>query len=428
MAHAGDAHAGQARALGLGYPQRFHFGQEALALLHVHAKHPQILARIPGQNHAPLQLSPRHGDLVDVQGVAQILQTGVGADVDARKRHTQVKVQGPAQGRQFLVERVVVEAVPHVLGDVEDDGHRRRELVALPAWQGFARLSGRGRRLEGFGQFGPGIVALGQQTDAAQHVAKAPQSSGQGKKLRLGETGDEAKEKDQPPGHEQGLGLVEELLADLGTDVDLGVAGAGDENAGRNGHQQGRDLGDQSVADGQDAVDVQGLAGRHAVLGDADDGPADDVDHGDDHACDAVTLDELHGAVHGAVHLAFLTHALAAGLGLGHVDDPGAHVRVDGHLLARHGVQGETGPDLGHALGAFGDDQKLHDGQNEEDHGTDHEIATQGEVAESEDDLARVRLQEDETSGGDVESHPEQGGEKQHGRKDRKVQGRAYIH
>lgn len=45
------------------------------------------------------------------------------------------------------------------------------------------------------------------------------------------------------------------------------------------------------------------------------------------------------------------------------------------HLLAGHGVEGETRPDFGHALRAFGYDEELHDGQDEEDHRADHKVA-----------------------------------------------------
>ncbi len=173
---------------------------------------------------------------------------------------------------------------------------------------------------------------------------------------------------------------------------------------------------------------MQGFPGGHAVLGHADDGPAHDVDHGDDHSGDGVALDELHRAVHGPVHLAFLIDALAAALRLLHVDDPGAHIRVDGHLLAGHGVEGEARAHFGHAFRTLGDDEELDDGQDEEDHRADHEVAAERELAEGIDDLARVRLQEDEACGGDVEADPEEGGEQEHGREDRKVEHRPHVH
>ena len=63
------------------------------------------------------------------------------------------------------------------------------------------------------------------------------------------------------------------------------------------------DLRDQPVADGQDGVGGGGVAERHAVLRDADDHAAEDVDGDDDQAGDGVAAHELLGAVHGAVEV-----------------------------------------------------------------------------------------------------------------------------
>jgi hypothetical protein len=80
----------------------------------------------------------------------------------------------------------------------------------------------------------------------------------------------------------------------------------------------------------------------------------------------------------------------------------GAHVAVDRHLLARHGVQREAGRDLGHAFGALGDDHELHDGQDQEDHQADDQIAADDEVAEGLDDVAGIGLQQDQARRGDA--------------------------
>jgi hypothetical protein len=129
--------------------------------------------------------------------------------------------------------------------------------------------------------------------------------------------------------------------------------------------------------------------------------PAEQVDDDDDQPGDGVALDELHRPVHRAVELALLLHQAAAALGLVHVDGAGAHVAVDRHLLARHRVQREARRHLGHALGALGDDDELHDGQDQEDHQADDQVAADDEVAEGLDDVAGVGLQQDHPRGGD---------------------------
>ena len=76
--------------------------------------------------------------------------------------------------------------------------------------------------------------------------------------------------------------------------------------------EERRHLAHQAVADGEPREELGGLGERHAVLGHADDQPADDVDERDDDAGDGVAADELAGAVHGAVEVGLLRDFLAA--------------------------------------------------------------------------------------------------------------------
>ena len=122
-----------------------------------------------------------------------------------------------------------------------------------------------------------------------------------------------------------------------------------------------------------------GLAQAHAVLDDADEQPADDVDQDDDDAGDGVAADELAGTVHGAEEVGLLRNLLAAALGLALVDDAGVQVGVDGHLLAGHAVQGEPGGHFADARGALGDDHELdHDDDREDDQADDDLVGAGG--------------------------------------------------
>ena len=77
---------------------------------------------------------------------------------------------------------------------------------------------------------------------------------------------------------------------------------------------------------------------------------AEDVDQGYEDAGDGVAADgKLGGAIHRAVEIGFLLDLQAAGGGGGLVDDSGVEFGIDRHLLARHGVERETGRDLGDA-------------------------------------------------------------------------------
>ena len=85
------------------------------------------------------------------------------------------------------------------------------------------------------------------------------------------------------------------------------------------------------------------------VLQDADQDAADDVDAGDDQPGHGVAAHELGRAVHGPEEGRLLLDFLAAALGRFLVDQARRQVRVDRHLLAGHGVEGEACGDLGDA-------------------------------------------------------------------------------
>ncbi len=163
------------------------------------------------------------------------------------------------------------------------------------------------------------------------------------------------------------------------------------------------------------------------VLEHADGDTADQVDEQDQQAGDGVTTDELAGAVHRAVEVGLLGHLGAPLLGLGLVDQAGIEVGVDGHLLARHGVQGEARTDLGDASGALGHHHEVDDHEDREHHDTDHVVAADHHLAEGLDHLAGsiaaiVTMQQHHPGRGDVERQAHQGRRQQDGREHRKIQ------
>ncbi len=103
----------------------------------------------------------------------------------------------------------------------------------------------------------------------------------------------------------------------------------------------------------------------------------------------ASPLTNLAGTIHRAVEIGLGCDALPLLLRLGLVDEPGTEIGIDGHLLARHGVQGEPGRHLGDTGGAVGDDDELDDDQDQEHDKADDHRTPDDEVAECIDDLAR---------------------------------------
>ena len=144
----------------------------------------------------------------------------------------------------------------------------------------------------------------------------------------------------------------------------------------------------------------------HALLQDADGEAADDIDQRDENARDRVAAHKLAGAVHRAVEIGFLAWTLRPARGGGLVDDAGVHFRIDGHLLSRHGVEGETRRDLGNAARALCDDHEIDDDENQEHDRADDIIAADDEMPERVDDVARVAVDENQARGGDIEREP----------------------
>ena len=215
--------------------------------------------------------------------------------------------------------------------------------------------------------------------------------------------------------------MPRELVEQVGTEVALG-RGAGHDQTGRQRDQQRRDLRDEAVADGQQAVRLDRLAERHVLLQDADREAADEVDGDDDDGGDRVALDELRRTVHRAVEVGLFGDLLAAALRFVLVDDAGVEVGVDRHLLAGHRVEGEARGHLGDASGTVRDHDELdHDEDEEDDEADDHRTADD-EVAEGFDDLARVAVQQHEPRDRHVEREPEQRRDQQVRREDREVE------
>ena len=226
----------------------------------------------------------------------------------------------------------------------------------------------------------------------------------------------------------QGPGLAAELpeqgLLRWAADARLG-----DHQTGGGGDDQGRDLRDQAVAHREARIGVGRLGEAKALLGDADDHAADDVDERDQQTGDGIAAHELCGAVHGAEEGAFVLQRPAPGARLVFVDQSGRQVGVDGHLLARHGVKGEAGGNLGDAARTLGDDDEVDDDQDAEDDDADDEVAAHDKAAEGLDDApggvgSFVAVGENQPRGGHVEGQADHGGEQKDRREGVEIKGR----
>ena len=269
-----------------------------------------------------------------------------------------------------------------------------------------------------------GVLARGS---ALQAASDQQQSAADEDERNLGQAGDERQRRDAAAGEQQGALLAGELCDHVAAHVAIG-RGARDDKAGGHGEHEGRNLGDESVTDGEQAVVGDGGGEVQAALEDADGHAADEVDDRDDDGGDCVALDELRATVHGSVEVGLRGDLLAAAACFVVVDEPGVEVCVDGHLLAGHRVQGEAGADFGHALSTLGDDHELDDDQDQEDDQADDDRAADDEVAECLDHRAGIAVDQHLAGDADVEAEPEQGQDEKQGGEGREIQGAADEH
>ena len=158
-----------------------------------------------------------------------------------------------------------VEQVAAALGldQVDEVERRARARAAPPADVGGQRLGGSGepvppvparprsRRRRESGQAG------------AEHTDERRPTMRNGS---FGQAGDDGQASHDDAGDLHDAPVTRELAEHVVPEVVLG-GGPGDDEAGRDRHQQRRDLGDQPVTDRQQAVGVDGLAERQVVAG-----------------------------------------------------------------------------------------------------------------------------------------------------------------
>ena len=216
---------------------------------------------------------------------------------------------------------------------------------------GLSQCFGGGRFWEGF---------AGNFARFGEGPSGEPCEGGEDEERQSGHSWGDAEEGEHHGGDGEGAWVKGELFADVGAEVGI-FAGSGDENTGGDADHEGGDLGDQTIADGEDGIFLQGFDHGEAFLDDADGKAAEDIDEGDENSGDGIAPDELTGPVHGAVEVGFLLDLGSADCGGGFVDEARVHFGIDAHLFTGHGIEGEAGGDFGDAAGALGDDHEIDD-------------------------------------------------------------------
>ena len=141
-----------------------------------------------------------------------------------------------------------------------------------------------------------------RRTRAACASANAPPPST--RKSGRGSAGTNASASSSPPAPRKHVGTREQLRREIG--AERAVRGdARHHHAHRGRDQKRRQRRHQRVADREQCERVERIERRQAVVGDADDDAAGEVERDDHQRRDRIALDELAGAVHRAVEIGF---------------------------------------------------------------------------------------------------------------------------
>ena len=183
--------------------------------------------------------------------------------------------------------------------------------------------------------------------------------------------------------------------------------------------QQPRNLGHQRITHCQQNVTIGSFAGRQPVLRHTNGKTANDVDDQNQNTSNSVTTHKLASTVHGAKKAGFFLHFHATAFGFCLIDQACIQIGIDGHLLTRHGIQGETCRHLSNTLRTFGNHHKVDHHQDGKHDQTHSKIATNQKVTKGLDHCtgsarASVTFQQHHTRGGHIQRQTHQRTEQQH--------------
>ena len=196
------------------------------------------------------------------------------------------------------------------------------------------------------------------------------------------------------------------MLADLRPQTVLALGSSDEQTSGHRNNQRGN-LGNEAVTDGKEGVFFKSRIQREALLQHANAETADDIDQRDENARDSIASHEFAGTIHRTVEVGFFLHLETAARRGEFVNDAGIEFRIDGHLFARHGVQGETRGHLGDTACALRDNHEIDNHQNDENHRADEVVSLNEHLAEGFNDAAGVAIQENQARGGDIQGQPQ---------------------
>ena len=340
-----------------------------------------VAARIHHQQLADIDVAATGFDFLDANDVAVGVELNIVEDSDRWHDETHVACDLAPQGLDLVGELLVILAVDQRQQCIADFQAQFVHPQGSADWL-LSHGNGRGFPFLRVDDVVGRLLSRFLQIEGKAARAAREQQEGNGREARQQGHGSHHEGR-----HAQRLRVARKLIEQrlVGRAFNTGFR---HEQAGRGRHNQCRDLADETVADRQQRIGVSCIAEAQVVLRDPDDDATDNIDEGNQQTGHGVAANEFGGTVHGAEERALLFEIGAPGARLVLVDQSGREVGIDGHLLARHRVEGEACRDFGDTSRAFRDDDEVDDDQDCKDDNPDNEVALHHEVAEGLDDLA----------------------------------------
>ena len=147
----------------------------------------------------------------------------------------------------------------------------------------------------------------------------------------------------------------------------------------------------------------------HIALKHTNDNAGNKVNGCNDNGHDRIALDDFGCTVHCTIEICFFLNFITANTCFLFCDQSGTHVCVNCHLLTRHCVQGKASCDFRYTFCTFGDNNKLHQNNDEEDEDTNNNIALNYKIAKCLNDLTCfAALRQNQTCRGNIQPQTKQ--------------------
>ena len=142
------------------------------------------------------------------------------------------------------------------------------------------------------------------------------------------------------------------------------------------------------------------LTNFHIALHHTNNNTSNKVNGGDKDGHNRIALDDLSCTIHCAIEVRFFLNLITANTCFLFCDKASTQVCINRHLFTWHCIQGKTSSNLRYTFRTLGDNNKLHQNNDEEDQDTNNNISLNYKVTKCLDNLTCfTALRQNQTRG-----------------------------